>query len=192
MFRTLARKVLFRVRWHDLLRARSFVRRLYWSALGLQVGSGTRLCSMQVTWPHRVRIGANCNLEGGVYLKVSGGYSDQIAIDIGQGTFIGAGCELNALSLIQIGECCLIASGTRFIDHDHGSELGTPMKDQPEQSADIHVGSDVWIGANCVILKGVTIGSGAIVAAGSVVTKDVAPLSIAAGVPARFLRARER
>ena len=64
------------------------------------------------------------------------------------------------------------------------------MKHQPERSAEILVGSDVWFGVNCTILKGVAIGDGAIIAAGSVVTKNVPPLAIVAGVPARILRFR--
>jgi len=52
------------------------------------------------------------------------------------------------------------------------------------------VGDDVWIGANCTLVKGVTIGSGAIIGANSVVTTDIPPLAIAGGVPARVLRYR--
>ncbi len=66
------------------------------------------------------------------------------------------------------------------------------MKDQPEQSADIHLGDDVWMGVNCVVLKGVSIGTGAIVAAGAVVTRDVPPFAVVAGVPAKILHFRNR
>jgi acetyltransferase-like isoleucine patch superfamily enzyme len=190
MLAGLYRKAAFRIRWHDLLRLRSALRRLYWRALGMRIGSGTRLGGLRVTWPHRILIGRNCNIEDGVYLKVAGGYSDKTSIVLGEGCFIGSQCEFNALSRIELGASCLVASGTRFIDHNHGTSLGTPMKDQPEQSADILIGSDVWIGANCVILKGVSIGDGAIVAAGAVVTKSIPALAIAAGVPARLLRFR--
>ena len=189
-FTMLFQKLIFRLRWHDLILLRSAVRRRYWRTLGMSIGSGTRLARLRVTWPHRIRIGEKCNLEHDVYLKVSGGYAQTISIRIGDGCFLGGGCELNALSSIVIGSCCLIASGTRFIDHDHGIELGTLMKHQPERSAEILVGSDVWFGVNCTILKGVTIGDGAIIAAGSVVTKNVPPLAIVAGVPARILRFR--
>ena len=184
------RRALFRIRWHHLLDLNSAFRRTYWRLLGMQVGRRTRLATLRVTWPHRIRIGNACSLEHDIYLKVAGGYSEKIGIDIGDGCFIGSGCEFNALSLIQIGASCLIASGTRFIDHDHGMEQDVPMKEQSEPSADILVGSDVWIGVNCVILKGVSIGSGAIVAAGSVVTRPIPAFAIVAGVPARILRFR--
>ena len=191
MLAELYRKGVFRIRWHDLLRLRSALRRMYWRALGMQIGAGTRLGALRVTWPHRVFLGRNCNLEQDIFFKVAGGYSSKPAIIIGEGCFIGCGCEFNALSRIEVGAFCLIASGTRFIDHDHGTRLDLPMKEQPEQSADVIIGSDVWIGVNCVILKGVSIGSGAIIAAGSVVTKAVPPLAIVAGVPARVLRFRD-
>ena len=102
----------------------------------------------------------------------------------------GRTANLMALSRIEIGPGCLIASGTRFIDHDHGTESNLPMKEQPEGSAAIVVGSDVCVGANCVILKGVTIGCGAVVAAGSVVTKSIPSNAIVAGVAARIRRLR--
>jgi acetyltransferase-like isoleucine patch superfamily enzyme len=190
MLAELYRKATFRIRWHFLLLLRSAICRSYWRALGMQIGRHTRLGVMRVTWPHRISIGNDCNLEHGIYLNVAGGYSGNVSLFIGDSCFIGSGCEFNVISRIEIGDSCLIASGTRFVDHDHGMSIGIPMKQQSEQSADIMVGPDVWIGANCVILKGVSIGSGAIVAAGSVVTKDIPPLAIVAGVPARVLRFR--
>ena len=119
------------------------------------------------------------------------GAADDTAITIGDGTFIGSGCEFNIVSRLTTGPACLIASGTRFIDHNHGMDLGPgTMKDQGEIIAPITLGSDVWIGANCIILKGVTIGDGAILAAGSVLTTSVPPNAIFGGVPARLLRYR--
>lgn len=143
-----------------------------------------------VTWPHKVSLGEHCSLERGIYFNAAGGHSRGIAISIGAGTFVGSGCEFNAIESIHIGNTCLIASGCRFIDHNHGVALGSPMKSQPEVSAPITVGADVWIGVNCTILKGVSIGEGAIIAAGSVVTKPVEPYSIMGGVPAKLIRSR--
>ncbi|MCR9847511.1 acyltransferase, partial [Vibrio antiquarius] len=57
--------------------------------------------------------------------------------------------------------------------------------------APVLIKDDVWIGANCIILPGVTIGEGAVVAAGAVVTKDIPPFSISAGVPAKVIKMRE-
>lgn len=65
------------------------------------------------------------------------------------------------------------------------------MNVQPYVQKDIIVGNDVWLGANSVILAGTTIGDGTIVAAGAVVTKDLPPYVIAAGIPARPIKARK-
>ena len=183
-------KLIFRLRRHSLPLTTSALRAIYWRSLGMHISSHVRLGKIVVTWPHKVALGASCSLEQGVYFNAAGGYSSGVAIDIGAGTFIGSHCEFNAIESIRIGQNCLIASGSRFIDHNHGTEMGTPMKLQPEISQPIQVGSDVWIGTNCVVLKGVTIGDGAIVAAGSVVTKPVERYTIVGGIPARLIRAR--
>ena len=188
--RSVLQKMLFGIRRHYLPLAASAVRAFYWRALGMAVGPSVRLGKLVVTWPHKISLGARCSLEDGIYFNAAGGYSAGQTILIGMGTFIGNHCEFNAIESIRVGENCLIASGSRFIDHNHGTDLSTPMKLQREVSAPILLGSDVWIGANCVVLKGVVIGEGAIVAAGSVVTKSVDPYTIVGGAPARFIRNR--
>lgn len=187
---TLLRKAIFRIRQHYFILFLSAVRIFYWRLLGMQIGAGTKLSNVRVTWPHKIVLGKRCSLEHSIYLNAVGGYSDGTAIEIGDGSFIGSGCEFNILSRITIGASCLIASGSRFVDHNHGMNLGSPMKEQPQIHSEITIGADVWIGANCIVLKGVTIGDGAIIAAGSVLTTSVAPYSIYGGVPARLIRCR--
>ena len=183
-------KALFRLRYHYWVWTASTLRTLYWRLLGMTIGRQSKLSSMRVTWPHRVILGPRCSLEHAVYMNIAGGYAEDLAITVGEGTFIGSGCEFNIVSRLTIGPSCLIASGSRFIDHNHGMDLGPGMKEQAEIKAPITLGSDVWIGANCIILKGVTIGDGAILAAGSVLTTSVPPNAIFGGVPARLLRNR--
>jgi acetyltransferase-like isoleucine patch superfamily enzyme len=156
----------------------------------MKVGTGSKLSTMRVTWPHKVALGKRCSLEHGIYMNAVGGYSDGVSIEIGDGTFIGNGCEFNIAYRITLGKDCLIAAGSRFIDHNHGMNLGIRIFDQPETRAEITIGAGAWIGAECVVLKGVTIGEGAIIAAGSVVTGSVEPYAIYGGVPARFIRTR--
>lgn len=188
--RTILQKMVFGIRRHYLPLTVSAFRAFYWRALGMAVGPGVRLGKMVVTWPHKIALEERCSLEHGIYFNAAGGHSPGRAITIGAGTFIGSHCEFNAIESIRIGGNCLIASGSRFIDHNHGTDMGAAMKLQPEVSAPILLGSDVWIGANCVVLKGVTIGDGAIVAAGSIVTKPVDPYTIVGGAPARLIRVR--
>ena len=186
----LMHKVMYHVRRHWFVLSASMLRRMYWRLQGMEVGEGTKLHSLHVTWPHRVQLGARCSLESGVYFNAAGPYRPGRAIIMGDNTFVGSGCEFNITEQLVIGKDCLIASGTRFVDHDHGVSPGALMRDQPEVRTAIVLGDDVWIGCNCVVLKGVTIGDGAVVAAGSVVTKPVPAGSIVGGVPARVLRMR--
>lgn len=94
-------------------------------------------------------------------------------------------------SKIVFGNDVLVGPGVKMFCGNHGIELnGTPITFQERKEADIIIGNDVWIGANSVVTSGVTINDGAVVAAGSVVTKDVAEKSIVGGVPAKLIKLR--
>lgn len=160
--------------------------------LGMEIGPGTLLPKVHVTWPHQVSLGANCHLEHDIYFKFDGTWAPGPCIVVGDRVFLGAGCEFNVRKRIEIGADCLIASGCKFIDHDHGmSRRDLPMNQQSGGAeAAIVLENDVWLGANAVVLKGVRIGRGAIVAAGAVVTKSIPEFEIWGGVPARRLAER--
>ena len=109
-------------------------------------------------------------------------------IEIGCGTFINTEVRFGVPeSKVAIGENVLIGARVSFETVSHTVEY-TPGKMRPRTVKSIIVENDVWIGAGSIIVQGVTIGQGAIVAAGSVVTKDVQPNTIVGGVPARFIR----
>jgi acetyltransferase-like isoleucine patch superfamily enzyme len=131
-------------------------------------------------------------LEHDIHFKYDGIYAPGPTIIIGDRVFIGAGSEFNIRRGVQIGADCLIASGCKFVDHDHGtSRRDVPMNQQADGAeAAITLEEDVWLGANVIVLKGVRIGRGAIVAAGAVVTKSVPAYEIWGGVPARKLSER--
>jgi acetyltransferase-like isoleucine patch superfamily enzyme len=86
---------------------------------------------------------------------------------------------------LTIGDDTLIASGVKIIDHDHGKSSGSLISQQQAVESPISIGRDVWIGVNAVLLKGVAIGDGAIIGAGSVVTRSVPAGEIWCGIPAR-------
>jgi acetyltransferase-like isoleucine patch superfamily enzyme len=184
-------RVVFRVRsW--TCRAVAIIRTLGWRLLGLRVGPGTLLPKIYITWPHQVSLGAHCTVEHDAYFKYDGIWAPGPRLVIGDYVFIGVGCEFNFKRGITIGSHCLIASGCYFIDHDHQSArrdvpMGT-QSDGPE--APVTLENDVWIGANVVLLKGVTIGRGAIVAAGAVVRHSIPPYEIWGGVPAKKIGER--
>ncbi len=131
-------------------------------------------------------------MEHGSYFKFDGIWQPGPRLVFADDVFIGTGCEFNIRQSISVGAHTIIASGCRFIDHDHGySDRATPIASQPDGTeAKIILESDVWIGANVVVLKGVTIHKGAIIAAGSVLTKSVGAFEIWGGVPAKKLKDR--
>lgn len=112
-------------------------------------------------------------------------------IVIGNNVYVGHHCTFGSTSEISIGDNCIIANGVRFADDDHiFSRTDIPIREQGVTSSPIAIGNDVWIGSNAVILRGVHIGSHAIVAAGAVVKKDVPACAIVGGVPAKLIRMR--
>jgi acetyltransferase-like isoleucine patch superfamily enzyme len=102
-------------------------------------------------------------------------------IAIGNYTHINRGCFLDARAEIIIGNNVSISHKVNFISQSH--DVNT--KNFAGKSAPIIIGDYVWIGINAIILQGVTIGNGAVVAAGAVVIKDVEPYTIVGGVPAK-------
>jgi len=94
---------------------------------------------------------------------------------------------------VTIGDDCLISQFVSIIDANHGTARGAFMRNQPHDlaGAGVRIGDDVWVGAHAVILPGVHIGTGAVVAAGAVVTRDVPEYAVVAGVPAEIRRYRE-
>lgn len=111
-------------------------------------------------------------------------------IVVGYNFYMNAGCHI--LGDVAFGDDVMLGPKVIIWSRDHGMAPNAPMRTQPHTSAPIRVGNDVWIGAAAIILKGVTIGDGAVVGAGSVVTKDVPARAIVVGNPARIVRYREQ
>lgn len=109
-------------------------------------------------------------------------------LHLGEDTGVGEYCVLRANGGMTIGSRVQIAAGAILTTRGH--PLGIPRHTQTVD-APIVIEDDVWIGSGAVILPGVTVGRGAIVAAGAVVTSDVEPMTVVAGVPARQLRTIE-
>ncbi|RUL97998.1 acyltransferase [Rhizobium chutanense] len=108
---------------------------------------------------------------------------------------LGDDCSINPYACVSgkvtCGNGVRIASHASIVGFNHGfDDPDIPIHRQGVVSIGITIGDDVWIGANCVILDGATIGNGAVIAAGAVVTGDIPAMAIAGGVPARVLRSR--
>lgn len=144
----------------------------------------------------KIIIGNNCDVRGELMTFGHGG-----EINIGNYSFVGERTKIWSAKKITIGNRVLISHNVNIHDNNshpidaklrhedfkHIATIGLQkINDLKEKEIIIH--DDVWIGFNSIILKGVTIGEGAIVAAGSVVTKDVEPFTIVAGNPAKFIK----
>ncbi len=114
-------------------------------------------------------------------------------IFLGDAVFIGPENRLWASphATLTIEDKVLCGPNVVIVTSNHGTSLrDTPMVDQAWEERDVRICNDVWLGANVVVLPGVTIGEHSIIAAGAVVTKDVAAYSVMAGVPARLVSTR--
>lgn len=151
-----------------------------------------------------IRIGKGCEIKLGrnvvigalTFISVEHDlYADSQSrprLQVGDGTYIGEMNNLRAAGGLLIGSKCLISQGISILTTNHSTARGTPITEQSSRTdrMGVVIEDDVWIGANATILPGVTIGRGAIVAAGSVVTSSVKEHTIVAGIPARFLKER--
>lgn len=106
-------------------------------------------------------------------------------ITVGEGVFVNACCHFQDHGGVTIGNGCQIGHNVIFATLNH--ELA-PERRKKTYPAPIVLGRNVWVGSNTTILQGVTIGDNAVVAAGAVVTKDVAANTVVGGVPARFIK----
>lgn len=106
-------------------------------------------------------------------------------IHLGEGVFINSGCKFQDQGGIFIGDRCLIGHNVVIatLNHHMDVERRGGMVPKP-----VRLGSDVWVGSGAILLPGITVGDGAVVAAGAVVTKDVAPRTIVGGNPARLIK----
>lgn len=129
-------------------------------------------------------IGVDVNVEKGAHFG-SGQY-----IQIGDHSGLGVNSRINGP--VRIGNYVMMGPDVMMIARNHRfSRTDIPMCQQgKEDPKPVEIEDDVWIGARAILLPGVTVGQGAIVGAGSVVTKSVPPYAIVAGNPARLVRSR--
>jgi acetyltransferase-like isoleucine patch superfamily enzyme len=112
-------------------------------------------------------------------------------VSIGAKTVMGQECTISAYQHVEIGRECIVADRAMLIDFDHGVvEVERPIRLQGIYKRDVRVGHNVWMGYGACILRGVSVGSNAIVGTSAVVTRDVPENAVVAGVPARIVRMR--
>lgn len=110
-------------------------------------------------------------------------------IYVGDNTFFNTNNKIVALKKIFIGENCLFGPNVGIFDHDHNFENNElPIIQQGYKTKEIEIGNDIWIGCNCTITRGVKICDKVIVAANSVVTKEISSKGVYGGVPSKFIK----
>lgn len=112
-------------------------------------------------------------------------------ISVGDRTSIGHSNFIHGGGGVKIGSDCLLGPHVQIFSENHNYESpARPIRLQGERRSPVVIGDDVWIGAGSIVLSGVTIGDGAVVAAGAVVTRDIPPMAVVGGVPARPISSR--
>ncbi len=110
---------------------------------------------------------------------------------IGDKCVFGKDNVVNCYLDIEFGESTIVADWVYVCDFDHVyADITRPIKDQGIVKTPVRIGPDVWMGTKVTVLRGVTIGQGSVVAANSVVNRDVPPMSVVGGVPAKVLKNR--
>lgn len=131
-----------------------------------------------------LRIEARCTIFGPLTLRPIGGAGN---VSIGAGTFVNSELRLGAPAPITIGRNVLIGPRVAIETGGHGLRHA-PGIGRGNLAQAVRVEDEVWIGAGAILTPGITVGRGAVVAAGAVVVDDVAPHTLVGGVPARFIR----
>jgi acetyltransferase-like isoleucine patch superfamily enzyme len=163
---------------------------------GVKLSTGARLVNRSRS--DRVVIRAESIIRGILRNEKDG------SIDIGPGAYVGDGVVISAALEISVGACTLIAHGVQLFDNDthplspeerlrhYGMILGIEAgQDIVIGKAPVRIGRNCWIGMNAMVLKGVSIGDGSVIAAGSLVLRDIPAGVLAAGSPARVIKLLE-
>lgn len=133
---------------------------------------------------YKMNLGKNVVIYNGFDIR------DPYNIDIGDGTIIGDKCILDGRKGIKLGENVNISTGVWIWTEQH--DYQSPYFKCNNKGQSVNIGDRAWISCRTIILPGVTVGEGAVVAAGSVVTKDVEQYTVVAGIPAKKIGERNK
>ncbi|MFZ1289728.1 MAG: acyltransferase [Melioribacteraceae bacterium] len=163
--------------------------------------------------PAKIKLGDNVILDDNLLIDAKGTDNDGIVLNnevfIGRNSILsckggdiilderanlGANCYIFSSNRVKIGKDVIVAAYTYFVGGGNYSleKLDVPINQQYdfEGKGGVEIGDNVWVGAHCVILDGVKVGNGSVIAAGAIVSKEVNEMSIVGGVPAKVLKSR--
>jgi acetyltransferase-like isoleucine patch superfamily enzyme len=152
-------------------------------------------CEINCLAAKKIRIGDRVTIGKYAIIRPANMYGGDIGegLHIGDNSNVGPYSYIGCSGYVEIGDNVMISPRVSIYAENHNYPLTSiPIKDQGVTRSFVKIEDDCWIAANSVILAGVTIGRGSVVAAGSVVTKDVPPYSIVAGVPAKVIKQRKK
>jgi acetyltransferase-like isoleucine patch superfamily enzyme len=156
------------------------------------IGKGLRIERLPfINGRGKIVLGDHVRLSGKSDFTFGNRWNDAPELSIGDHSFVGHDCRFAVAASVRIGRHCLLAGGVSISDYD-GHPVDPVLRrtepPSPEAIRPVVIGDDVWIGAQAIILKGVTIGERTIVGAGAVVTKSVPSDVVIAGNPARVVK----
>lgn len=161
----------------------------------LQIGTGVALAdnvAINAASTDGIVLNSNVTLDNHAILRASGVLRNLgVGIVVGENSSIGAYNFIHGGGGVKIGANCLLGPNVSIFSENHKFEdIARPIRLQGESRSAVFIEDDVWVGAGSTILPGVTIGTGAIIAAGSVVTRSVPAFAVAGGVPAKIIKMR--
>ena len=188
-------------------------RRLLWPRLLGRAGRGTLWGrNVVLRHPSKMWIGEKVIVDDGCYFDAKGSEHGEFRIEdgvligrdcalsskggaivLGARANLGRGCSLYSSGGIHIG-CDTMLAANCYVGggrYDHRASLERPMSQQPLPGRGVQIEAECWLGAGVIVIDGVRVGRGSVVAAGAVVTRDVPPYSVVAGVPARQVGKRK-
>lgn len=159
-------------------------RRVYYQRLFTSCGRGfTPLGPLVIVNAGTIVVGSSLTIRSFSYQPVQVRVGPRALLQIGDGVFINQGVRISCSLSVTISDHCLIGDEVLILDSDwHG--VGT----EQTKTAPVVLAEGVWLASRVIVLRGVEIGKGSVVAAGSVVTRSIPPFTLAAGVPARPIR----
>ncbi|MEE2895068.1 MAG: acyltransferase [Planctomycetota bacterium] len=145
---------------------------------------------MMVHGGRYIRLGEMTLIMRDARIEAFGLGENRVSLDIGARCIFNPGVHLAAADSVSIGDRVLFASGVYVTDHDHdvSDPSDPPIANRRLVQAPVRIDNFVWLGERVMVLKGVTIGERSIVGAGSIVTTDIPPYSMAVGAPARVVK----
>jgi acetyltransferase-like isoleucine patch superfamily enzyme len=145
----------------------------------------------EIACPTNIRLGDRIYIDRGIVLRACEGGSIDIGDDFGANGNVRLIADCGGR--IEIGDKVIIGPNVVLRAADHAMErIDLPIREQGHAAGVIRIGNDVWIAANVVVLRDVSIGDHAVIGAGSVVTGDIPPYAVATGAPARVVRMRDQ